>query len=191
MHLHSPHALSVSICAAAGVLSYSTFLIFLCRSAAVGNKKDGSRLELFHRVASLLQAASDPTGQPPSDCPALSEILATVASTRIIKPGTELLVTNSPHSPLVLEITRPSGDYGGSTRLVAYHYRIVEDRLFRESEMTFEVSQDENRFSLKAIHYLPANPKYLKAFAMVWSDELMKKGYLEAVKSRFVIAKAA
>jgi hypothetical protein len=191
MHFYSPHALFVCICAAAGVLSYSTLLILLCRGVAVGNGKDGSRLELSHRVASLFQATSDATGQPHYDCPALSEILATVASNGIITQGTELLVTNSPHSPLVLEITRPSGDNGGSTQLLAYHYRIVEHRLFRETEMVFEVSQEGNRFSLKAIRYLPANPKYLKAFAMVWSDELMKKGYLEAVKSGFVIPKAA
>jgi hypothetical protein len=74
---------------------------------------------------------------------------------------------------------------------VAYHYRFVENRLFRETEMTFEVLQEESRFALKAIRYSPANPRYLKAFAMVWSDDLMKNGYLEAVKSRFVIAKAA
>ncbi len=72
---------SSGICAVAGVLSYSTFLFLLCRGVAVGNRKDGSRLELSHRVASFIQAASDQTGQPLSDCPALSEILATVAST--------------------------------------------------------------------------------------------------------------
>jgi hypothetical protein len=102
----------------------------------------------------------------------------------------ELLVTNWPHSPLVLEITGPSGN-GESTQLVAYHSRFVENRLFRETEMTFEVRQEGRQFSLKAIRYLPANPQYLKAFAMVWSEELMKKGYLEVVKSRFVTAKAA
>jgi hypothetical protein len=191
MDLHFPYALFVCICAAAGVLSYSTFLILLCRSVAVGNRKDGFRLELSRRVASLSQATSDQTGQSVSDCPALSEILATVASTAIVRPGMELLVTNSPHSPLVLEITGPSAHNGESTQLVAYHYRVVEDRLFRETEMAFEVRQEGNRFFLSAIRYLPANPKYLKAFAMVWSDELMKKGYLEAVKSRFLIPEAA
>ena len=99
-------------------------------------------------------------------------------------------MTNWPHSPLVLEITDPSG-IGESTQLVAYHYRFVENRLFRETEMTFEVLHEGHPFSLKVIRYLPANPQYLKAFAMVWSDELMKKGYLEVVKSRFVTAKAA
>jgi hypothetical protein len=191
MHFHFPHVLLVCICAAAGVLSYSTILFLLCRSVAVGNRKDRCRLELSHRVASLIQVASDPTGQPLSDCPVLSEILATVASTGIVRPGMELLVTNSPHSPLVLEITGPSGPSGEPTQLVAYHYRVVEDRLFSETEMAFELGQEGNRFSLRAIRYLPAHPKYLKAFAMVWSDELMKKGYLEAVKSRFVIPQAA
>jgi hypothetical protein len=191
MDFRFPYVLLVCICAAAGVFSYSTFLFLLCRSVAVGNRKDGLRLELAHRVASLIQVASDQTSQPLSDCPALSEILATAASTGIVRPGMELLVTNSPHSPLVLEITEPSGHNGESTQLVAYHYRVLEDRLFRETEMAFEVGQEGNRFSLKAIRYLPANPKYLKAFAMVWSDELAKKGYLEAVKSRFVIPKAA
>ncbi len=76
-------------------------------------------------------------------------------------------MTNSPHSPLVLEITGPWGGNGESTQLVAYHYRFVEDRLFRETEMAFEVRQEGNRFALKAIRYLPANPQYLKAFAMV------------------------
>jgi hypothetical protein len=192
MDLHFPHVLLVCICAAAAVLSYSTFLLLLCRSVAVGNRKDRSRLELSRRVASLTQATSDQTGQPLSDCPALSEILATVASTGIVRPGMELLVTNSPHCPIVLEITGHSGHNNGeSTQLVAYHYRVVHDRLFRETEMAFEVRQEGNRFFLRAIRYLPANPKYLKAFAMVWSDELMKKGYLEAVKSRFVIPEAA
>jgi hypothetical protein len=191
MHFCSPYILFVCICAAAGVLSYSSLLILLCRAVAVGNRKDGSHLELSHRLDSLIQAASDYTGQPPSDCPALSEMLATVASTGIVRPDMELLVTNSPHSPLVMEITGPSVHNGGVTELVAYHYRVVEDRLFRETEMAFEVRQEGNRFSLRAIRYLPANPNYLKAFAMVWSDELMKKGYLEAVKSRFEIPKAA
>src|SRR3982074_978858 len=181
MHFHFPHVLLVCICAAAGVLSYSTFLFLLCRSVAVGNRRDGCRLELSHRVASLIQVASDQMGQPLSDCPALSEILATVASTGIVRPGMELLVTNSPHSPLVLEITEPSGN-GESPQLLAYHYRFVENRLFRETEMAFEVRQEGHRFFLKAIRYLPANPQCLMAFAMVWSDELMKKGYLEAVK---------
>ena len=191
MDLYFSHVLFVCICAVAGVLSYSTFLLLLCRGVAVGNRKDGSRLKLSHRVASFIHAASDQTGQPLSDCPALSEILATVASTGNVRPGMELLVTNSPHSPLVIEITAPSAGNGESSQLVAYHYRFVENRLFRETEMAFEVRQEGNRFSLRAIRYLPANPKYLKAFAMVWSDDLMKKGYLEAVKARFVIPKAA
>ena len=190
MDLYFSHVLFVCICAVVGVLIYSTFLFLLCRSVAVGNRKDGSRLELSRRVGSFIQAASDQTGQPPSDCSALSEILATVASTGIVRPGMELLVTNCPHSPLVLEITGPSGN-GESTQLVAYHSRFVENRLFRETEMTFEVRQEGRQFSLKAIRYLPANPQYLKAFAMLWSDELVKKGYLEAVKSRFVTPKAA
>ena len=100
-------------------------------------------------------------------------------------------MTNSPHSPLVLEITGPSGANSQSTQLVAYHYRVVEDRLFRETEMAFEVGQEGSRFSLRAIRYLPANQKYLKPFAMVWSEQLMKNGYLEAVKSRFAIPEAA
>jgi Domain of unknown function (DUF6908) len=191
MDLHFPHVLVVCIWAAAGVLSYSAFLVLLCRSVAVGNRKAESRLELCHRVGGFLQVASEQTGQPLSDCPALSEILATVASNGIVRPGMELLVTNSPHSPLVLEITGPSGANSQPTQLVAYHYRVVEDRLFRETEMAFEVGQVGNQFFLKAIHYLPANPKYLKPFAMVWSEQLMKNGYLEAVKSRFAIPEAA
>ena len=63
--------------------------------------------------------------------------------------------------------------------------------MFRETEMAFEVRQEGHRLVLKAIRYLPANPRYLRAFAMVWSDELMKKGYLEAIKERFVTANAA
>jgi hypothetical protein len=87
-------------------------------------------------------------------------------------------------------MTEPSGN-GESSQLLAYHYRFVETRLFRETEMAFEVRQEGHRFFLKAIRYLPANPQYIKAFAMVWSDELMKKGYIEAIKARFVTAKAA
>src|SRR5216684_2700493 len=102
MDLYFSHVPFVCICAVVGGLSYSTFLFLLCRVVAVGNRKDRSRLELSHRVASFVQAASDQTGQPPSDCPALSELLANVASTGILIPGMELLVTNSPHSPLVL-----------------------------------------------------------------------------------------
>jgi hypothetical protein len=102
----------------------------------------------------------------------------------------ELLVTNWPHSPLVLEMTEPSGN-AESSQLLAYHCRFVENRLFRETEMAFEVRQEGHRFFLKVIRYLPANPQYLRAFAMVWSDELMKKGYLEAIRARFVTAKAA
>jgi hypothetical protein len=191
MDFQFPHVLLVCICAAAGVLSYSAFFVLLGRSVAVGNRKDESRLELSHRVAGFLQVASGQTGQPLSDCPALSEILATVASNGIVRPGMELLVTNSPHSPLVLEITSPSGPNSESTQLVAYHYRVVEDRLFRETEMAFEVGQEGNRFFLRAIRYLPANPKYLKPFAMEWSNQLIENGYLEAVKSRFVIPEAA
>jgi hypothetical protein len=191
MDLQFSHALLVCICAAAGVLSYSAFVLLLCRSVAAGNRKDESRLELSHRIAGFLQVASDQTGQPLSDCPALSEILATVASNGIVRPGMELLVTSSPHSPLVLEITGPSAANSQSTQLVAYHYRVVQDRLFRETQMAFEVGQVGNQFFLKAIHYLPANPKYLKPFAMVWSEQLIKKGYLEAVKSRFAIPEAA
>jgi hypothetical protein len=191
MHLHFSHVFLVCIRAVAVVLSYSTFLFLLCRGVAVGNRKDRSRLDLSHRVASFIHPAADHTGQTLSDCPALSEILATVASTGIVRPGMELLVTNSPHSPLVLEIAGPSAGNGESTQLVAYHYRFVEDRLFRETEMAFEVRQEGNRFPLKALRYAPANPRYLKGFAMVWSDELMKKGYLEVAKSRFLIPKAA
>jgi hypothetical protein len=102
----------------------------------------------------------------------------------------ELLVTNWPHSPLVLELTEPSGN-GESSQLLAYHYRFVENRLFRETEMAFEIRQEGERYLLKTIRYSPANPQYLRAFAMVWSDELMKKGYLEAIKERFVTANAA
>jgi hypothetical protein len=187
MGLHISHVLFVC----AGVIAYSTLVLLLCRSVAVGNRKDGLRQELFHRLASFHQAASDQTGQTPSDCPALSEILATVASTGIVKPGMELVVTNSPHSLLVLEITAASNCNGESTHLVAYHYRFVENRCFRETEMEFEVRHEGHRFSLRAIHYLPADQHYLKAFAMLWSDQLMKKGYVESVKSRFLIAKAA
>jgi hypothetical protein len=185
------HVLFVCICDVVGVLTCSTFLFLLCRCVAVGNRKDGSRLELSHRVGSFIQAASDQTGQPPSDCPALSELLANVASTGTIRPGTELLVTNSPHSPLVLEITGHSDGNGEATQLVAYHYRFVENRFFRETEMAFEIRQEGQQFLLKTIRYSPANPKYFRAFAMVWSDELMKKGYLQSVQSRCVIAKAA
>ena len=191
MYSHFPHVLSTCIWAVVGVLIYSTFLFLLCRAVAIGNRKDASRLELSHRVASLTQAASDQAGQLLSDCPTLSELLANVASTGNVRPGMELLVTNSPHTPLVLEIIGPSDSNGQFTQLVAYHYRFVEHRLFRETEMAFEVRQEGHKFLLKAIRYSPANPQYLKAFAKVWSDELMKKGYLEAVKSRSAIAKAA
>jgi hypothetical protein len=190
MNPYFSHVIFVCACVVVGMLSYSTFVLLLCRCVAVGNSKDGSRLELSHRVSSLIQAASDQTSPPLSDCPALSELLATVAPTGIVRPGMELLVTNWPHSPLVLEMTEPSGN-GESPQLLAYHYRFVENRLFRETEMAFEVRQEGHRFFLKAIRYLPANPQCLMAFAMVWSDELMKKGYLEAVKARFVTAKAA
>ena len=185
------HVLFVCICSVVGGLSYCAFLILLCRGIAIGASKDGSRLELSRRVTSFVQAVSDQTSQPLSDCPALSEILAAVASTGIAKPGVEFLVTNSPHSPLVLEIIGPSSGNGEFTQLLAYHYRLVENRLFRETEMTFEVRHEECRFALKAIRYSPANPRYLRAFAMVWSEDLIKKGYLEALNSRFVIAKAA
>jgi hypothetical protein len=191
MSIYFSHVLFVCVCVVVAVLSYSTFVLLLCRAVAVGNGKDESRRELSHRVASFTQAPSDQAGQPVSDCPALSELLANVASTGIVRPGTELVVVNSPHSPLVLEITAPSGNNGESTQLVAYHYRFVENRLFRETETTFEVRQEGQQFLLKASRYLPANPQYLKAFAMVWSDELIKKGYLQAVKSPSVIAKAA
>ena len=190
MDLYVPHVLFAGVCAVVGVLICSAFLFLLCRCAAVGNRKDESRLKLSHRIDVFFQAASNHTGQPSSDCPALSEILANVAQTGIVRPGMELLVTNWPHSPLVLEITGPS-DTGESTQLVAYHCRFVEKRLFRETEMAFEIRHVGQGFSLKAIRYLPAKPQYLRAFAMVWSEELMKKGYLEAVKSRFVTAKAA
>jgi hypothetical protein len=189
MDLHFSHVLSACIWTAVGVLIYSMFLFLFCRAVAVGSRKDASRLELSHRV--FTQAASDQAGQSLSDCPALSELLANLVSTGNVRPGMELLVTNSPHSPLVLEIIGPPGGSGEFTQLVAYHYRFVENRLFRETEMTFEIRQEGHQFSLRVIRYLPANPQYLKAFAKVWSDELMKKGYLEAVKSRFVIAKAA
>ena len=191
MDPYFPHVLLVCICGAAGLLGYATLLILLCRGVAVGKSKDGSRLELTRRVAGLSKTTSDEMGQRVSDCPALSEILAIVASAGIVRPGTELLVTNSPHSPLVLEISGPLSGNAESTQLVAYHPRIVEDRLFRETEMAFEVRQEGNSFLLKATRYLPANPDYLKAFAMVWSEELMKRGYLEVVKSRFAIRKAA
>ena len=190
MH-HFPYVLLLCVCVAAGVPGSSMLLILLCRGVAVGSRKDGSLLELSHRLASFGQTPPDQTGQRVSDCPALSEILATIGSTGIVRPGMELLVTNSPHSPLVLELIGPSSGNSQSTQLVAYHYRIVENRIFHETQMVFEVCQDGNWPSLKAIHYLPANPQYLRAFAMVWSDELMKKRYLEAVKLRFVIPKAA
>lgn len=184
------HVLFVCSCAVVGVFGYSTFILLLCRGVAVGNRKDGSRLELSRRVGSLIQTASDQTSHSLSDCPALSELLENVAPTGIVRPGMELLVANWPHSPLVLELTEPSGN-GESSQLLAYHSRFVENRLFRETEMTFEVRQEGHRFVLKAIRYLPANPQYLRAFAMVWSDELMKKGYLEAKKARFVTPRAA
>jgi hypothetical protein len=191
MGIYFSHVLFVCVRVVIGVLSYSTFVFLLCRAVAVGTRKDESRRELSHRVTSSTQAPPDQAGQLVSDCPALSELLANLASTGIVRPGMELVVTNSPHSPLVLEITARSGDDGGSTQLMAYHYRFVENRLFRETEMTFEVRQEGQQFLLKVSRYLPANPNYLKAFAMVWSDELMKKGYLQAVKSRPVSAKAA
>jgi hypothetical protein len=190
MDLSFSHVASVCVCSVLGMLGYSAFLFLLCRGVAIGNRKDAGRLELSHRVARFIQTGSDQTDLSLSDCPALSELLTDIASTGIVRPGMELLVTNSPHSPLVLEITGPSGN-GESTQLVAYHCRFVENRLFRETEMAFEIRREDPRFSLKAIRYLPANPQYLRAFAMVWSDDLMRKGYLEAVKSRFVIAKAA
>ena len=190
MDPYFPHVLLVCIFGAAGLVGCFTFIVLLCRGVAVGNSKDGSRLALTRRVASS-KTTSDEMGQRVSDCQALSEILAIVASAGIVRPGTELLVTNSPHSPLVLEISGHLSGNAESTQLVAYHPRIVEDRLFRETEMAFEVRQEGNSFLLKATRYLPANPDYLRAFAMVWSDELMKRGYLEVVKSRFPIRKAA
>lgn len=190
MNPHFSHVLFVCGCVVVGVFSYSAFILLLCRGVAVGKRKDGSRLELSRRVGSLIQAGSDQTRQPLSDCPALSELIANVAPAGIVRPGMELLVTNWPHSPLVLELTEPSGN-GESSQLLAYHYRFVENRLFRETEMAFEVRQEGERYLLKTIRYSPANPQHLRAFAMVWSDELMKKGYLEAIKARFVTAKAA
>jgi hypothetical protein len=190
MGLYFSHVAFVCVCAAVGMFSFSIFLFLLSRSIAVGNRKNRGRLELSHRLTGFIQTASDQTGHPLSDCPALSELLTNIASTGIVGPGMELVVPNSPHSPLVLEIIGPSGN-DESTQLVAYYYRFVESRLFRETEMAFEICQEGHPFSLKAIRYLPANPQYLRAFAMLWSDELIKKGYLEAVKSRFVIANAA
>ena len=191
MDLRVSHVLFSCAATAAGAIAYSTFVVLLCRCIAVGSRKDGLRLDLFHRLASLHQAALDQTGQTPSDCPALSEILATLASTGIVKPGMELVVTNSLNSPLVLEITAASNCNGESMHLVAYHYRFVENRCFRETEMEFEVRREGNRFSLSATRYLPGDQLYLKAFALLWSDQLMKRGYVESAKSRFLTAKAA
>src|SRR5260370_30952070 len=148
MGLHFSHVLFVCICAVGGVLSYSTFLILICRGCAVGNRKDASCVELSHRVASYHQAVSRQTGRPLSDCPALSEILAVVASTGIVKPGMQLVVTNSPHNPLVLEVTGASDGNGESTQLVAYQYRFVENPLFRETALAFAIRHEGHRVSL-------------------------------------------
>src|SRR5260370_9217040 len=130
MGTHFSHVIFVCICAVGGVLSYSTFLILICRGCAVGNRKDASCVELSHRVASYHQAVSRQTGRPLSDCPALSEILAVVASTGIVKPGIELVVTNSPHSPLVLAVTEASNANCDSTELMADTYRLDRTRFF-------------------------------------------------------------
>jgi hypothetical protein len=183
--------LTVTAAIVAGILGYFLFICFLCAILAVGKRKDQTRLEIWGRLDCFAEALKNRGGQPQvSDCPALSAILATAASVGLVRAGTDLVLANSPHSPLVLELTGAPTN-SDALLLLAYHCRVVENCLVRESEMAFEICQLGCEYLLRVVSYSPAQPHSLVPFALLWSEELTKRGYIGASQSRWRKARAA
>ena len=174
----------------AGIISYLLFIFFLCAGLAIGKRKDQRRLDICSRLDRLRLALKNHVDEPRSDCPTLSAILVTAASVGLVKAGMNLVIANSPHSPLVLELTE-SPTNSDALQLLAYHYRAVENCFVRESEMAFDVYERGCQYALKVIRYSPAKPQYLVPFALLWSEELQKKRYIDIAQSLWRKAKVA
>jgi hypothetical protein len=173
-----------------GLINYFLFICFLCAVLAVGKRKDQTRLEICAKLDCFAQALKNRLSLPPaSDCPALSVILAG-APVGLVRAGTVLVLANSPHSPLVLQLTG-SPTNSDALQLLAYHYRIVENCLIRESEMTFDLCQVGCQYPLKVVRYSQAQQRSFVPFALLWSEELTRRGYVDVAQSRWSKAKAA
>ena len=184
------HFLTTCFCFVAGSLSYCLSIVLLGRCIAVVNRKDNTHFELGTRLDDHLRISSEYPDPLHSDCPAISKILSIAVSTQIVWPGTTLTLANSPHSPLILEL-REMTDADKSFELMTYELRCVEGRLFREAQITFEVFQKGSNFRLKATRCPCARSQYLRAFAMLRSEELIKRGYIDAARSTWKRPEAA
>ncbi|MGD0442571.1 MAG: hypothetical protein ABSA39_01420 [Edaphobacter sp.] len=164
-----------------GMVSYVVIILFICRFMAFGGRKDDMEAQLSKRLSGYLCSTVCSESHRTSDCPALSAILGMVMADGVEKRDANLVVGNWPHSSLILELTG-SSNQSAPLQLLAYHYRFVEDRFVRECEMVFNVFRADGQFHLRVCRYLPAHAKYLKAFAMLWSDELIRQGYLDSAQ---------
>lgn len=172
------------------IIIYFLFICFLCAGLAVGKRKDQARLEISSRLDRFGQILKGDGGGPKSDCPTLSVILATAASAGLVRAGMNLVLANSPHSPLVLELTGSPTNSDG-LQLLAYHCRVIEGSIVHESEMAFDICELGGQYPLKVIRYSRAKPPYLVPFALLWSEELKKRKYIDVAYSRWIKEKAA
>jgi hypothetical protein len=174
-----------------GAISYALFIGLLCRGLAFGKRKDKHLSETSRRINKIqVRSTAALAEHLGSDCPALSTILVAAAAVGIVEGGLVIIIGNRPYTPLLLELTKPLNQCD-RLQVVAYHSRLVENRLVRELEMTFEVSRYDHHFSLKVIRYSPAKSQYLSAFAQLWSEDLVTRGYVDAALSQWDGTKAA
>ncbi len=164
---------------ALSLIAWVLFIWLICRLLARGKQADKSVRGLHAQLEHLRLSQSEFVSDLQSDCPALSAILAQVATRVILEPGISLCIFKSPHRPLVLKLKQPVS-CGGPALLVAHHCYTTKHESVPGCEMTFEVTDEGGKFLLKAVQYLPAKPEYLAAFAKLWSAELQEKGYTSA-----------
>jgi hypothetical protein len=167
------------LCGVLGLIVYALFVCFLCRLLARG-KREEERLSDFHsRIERFHKTHSQLSPDQRSDCPALSAILARLTAVAGFEPGMSISIPNSPHRPLVLELAEPMNP-GAPPLLRAHHYSSGRLASVYEYEMTFEVIKAHSQCWLKAVEYQPVRSEYLAAFALMWSRELLERGYVEA-----------
>jgi hypothetical protein len=183
MNFPIPHTVSFFFfCATIGLIGCTLFVGFLCQFLAYGKREDAERIEFRLRSEQFQIAQSGPASDRQSDCPSLSAIIRRFAGRGLLEPGMSLYISNSPYRPLALELVEPVTTDGPPV-LLAYHFRRAKVDFVRECEMAFELTEGNGEFSLKAIRYLPAKPEYIATFARMWSDDLEKRGYVDAALS--------
>ena len=172
-HLHT--WLFCSICFVLGITGYGWLIRAICRLLALAQREDQQRAS-FHSAFDESFKEQNKSSVLRSDSPALYAMLGGMAG---LKPGETACIPNWPRSPLMLELREMAGA-NAPLQLVAYQSRMPGHPLFYDCEMMFEVTEVDGAFLLKCIRYESAKPEHLSGFATLWSEELERRGYVQA-----------